>query len=93
MTQVQLEQQQAARPAGDADTDPDALQSRLDGLDVRLLTLVRQRTALARQVAEARRSAGGTRFVHEYELTVVRRFLPLGEQGAALAALLLRLAR
>lgn len=71
----------------------DELESQLDRLDVELLTLVRRRTRLARQLGAARAEAGVPRFVHERELAVVYRFRTLGPPGRDLATILLRLGR
>lgn len=79
------------------DTSPigstELLQVQLERMDTEIITLVRRRTALARQLGEARRTSGGTRVVHEAELAVVRRFLGLGAGGRDLAMILLRLGR
>jgi len=72
-------------------TEIDTLESRMDRVDVEILTLVRERIALAEALRAARAEAGGTRFVHERELAAVRRFAALGPAGAELAATLLRL--
>ncbi len=71
----------------------EALESRLDQVDVELLGAVRRRTALARRLADLRISTGQPAFAHQQELLVVRRFMALGPAGRDLAALLLRMAR
>src|SRR5205814_5000506 len=73
--------------------DVDSLQGRLDRLDVELLRLVRERTALARRLDNARAQAGEPRYAHDRDLALVRRCGQVGPGGADLAALLLRLSR
>jgi monofunctional chorismate mutase len=69
------------------------LQQELDRLDGDLLRLVKQRTAVGREVAEVRAALGGTRFALAEEVAVVRRFAQLGPPGRELAALLVRMSR
>lgn len=71
----------------------DVMGGDLVGIDIELLGLVQRRTTLARQIAAARLQTGGTRFVHDAELSVVRRYSHLGPCGVELATLLLRLGR
>jgi len=70
-----------------------ALQQELDRLDGELLRLIKQRTAVGREVAEARAALGGTRFAHAEETAVARRFAQLGPPGRELAAVLIRMSR
>lgn len=82
----------ASGPAGATD-DVTTLQSQLEGLDTELLGLVRRRTAVARRLQAARADTGQSRYVHDSELSVMRRFRNLGPAGRELAGLLLRLGR
>ncbi|WP_433831143.1 chorismate mutase [Actinoplanes sp. CA-015351] len=85
----QPEPEPEATPAPDAA----ALDEQMRRLDHELLQLVQRRTELARRLAERRVAEGGTRYVHEHELAVVRRYRSLGPDGPALGLLLLRMAR
>lgn len=70
------------------------LQARLDRVDIQLIGLIRQRAEIAKLLMALRAAHGGTRFAHEPELAVVRRFSGrLGPAGAEIAVILLRQAR
>ncbi|RKR90376.1 chorismate mutase [Micromonospora pisi] len=86
----------AGPPLGEPEperSDVDILHDQLEQLDGELLSLVRRRTALAHRLRRARAESGATRFAHDRELSVVRRFQLLGPGGGELGVLLLRLAR
>lgn len=80
-------------PAPVQATAVEALERQLDHLDLEIIRLVRRRTELARRVTCARVNGGGTGYVHQGELAVVRRYLQLGRPGRDLALVLLRLGR
>jgi chorismate mutase len=70
------------------------LRARIDVLDVELLRLVRERSAVSAEIGTARRAAGGPRIVHARENEVVQRWRDeLGRPGAAIAMALLELGR
>lgn len=79
--------------SGNAEDDLAALVERLHQLDQELLSLIRHRTAVARQLPGARAAAGRPGFHHADELHTARHFAALGEPGGDLFLLLLRLAR
>jgi phenazine biosynthesis protein phzE len=74
-------------------SDVDVLHGELLCCDAELLGLVKKRTSLAHRLGAARSQAGGTRFVHDAELSLVRTYHHLGPSGVELATLLLRLGR
>jgi chorismate mutase len=69
------------------------LNSQLEQLDLELLRLVGQRTAVAHRLCAARAEAGLPGFAHETEVSAIRRFRVLGSAGGELGALLVRLGR
>jgi len=72
----------------------DELRSRIDHIDDALLDLWRERSGLSQQVGKARIASGGTRLVLSREQQILARFkTALGEDGIALALLLLRAGR
>ena len=80
------------RPAGPGATAT-TLERELDRRDAELVLLIAERATVARRLAQARALSGGTRFAHEGEVALVRRFGELGPIGAELGVMLLRLAR
>lgn len=69
------------------------MRSEIDKLDEEIITLVRQRTEISKQIGKMRSSIGGPRIVAERELEIRQRYAALGDQGDAIASALLRLGR
>lgn len=66
----------------------------INRLDRVILDAVKQRTQLSRTIGTTRMGSGGTRLVHSRELAIINQFREeLGEEGPALASILLRLGR
>jgi chorismate mutase len=84
------EQQPEAQDAQDV---INSFRGEIDYLDAEILRLVKRRTEVSRQVGAARMAAGGPRIVYNREMDVLARYRELGEEGRALAMLLLRLGR
>jgi chorismate mutase len=67
---------------------------RIDGLDDRILTLVRERMAVSAEVQSARIATGGPRLALSRELEILDRYrAALGPQGTEVAMQLLELCR
>jgi chorismate mutase len=77
----------------DIDQLIDQLAVEIEELDTEILAAVTRRAGLARLMARARMTSGGTRLVHHHDIAVVERYGSLGRDGANLATLLLRLGR
>ncbi|GAA2526421.1 chorismate mutase [Pilimelia columellifera] len=78
----------------DQPQDIDELRGRIDRIDRTLLDLWHERSGLSRKIGEARVASGGTRLVLSREQQVLARFKSsLGDDGVALALLLLRAGR
>jgi chorismate mutase len=71
----------------------DDLRQEIDRLDAEILTAVKRRAEVSRQIGKARMASGGTRLVHSREMQVIERYSELGPEGKDLAMLLLRLGR
>ena len=70
------------------------LRKEIDRLDRTILDAVKRRTEISRQIGRTRRASGGVRLVHTREVAIVNQFRDeIGEEGPALAAILLRLGR
>lgn len=65
--------------------------NRLDGV---ILEAVKRRAQVSQAVGRTRMSSGGTRLVHTREVAIINRFRDeIGEEGPALATILLRMGR
>ncbi|MDU0478151.1 chorismate mutase [Staphylococcus chromogenes] len=65
--------------------------NRLDGI---ILDAVKRRQAVSQAVGKTRMGSGGTRLVHTREVAIINRFRDeIGEEGPALASILLRMGR
>jgi chorismate mutase len=73
--------------------DIDDLRQEIDQLDATILEAVKRRTEVSKLIGKARMASGGTRLVHSREMKVLERYSELGQDGKALAMLLLRLGR
>ena len=70
------------------------LRKEIDRLDHVILEAVKKRTEISRAIGRTRRASGGVRLVHTREVEIVNQFREeIGEEGPALAAILLRLGR
>jgi chorismate mutase len=66
----------------------------IDALDIQLVSLIRQRLAVSREIQQARMASGGPRVVHAREAEVVARWRDeLGPSGSRIALALLELSR
>ena len=80
-------------PADPTIPDIAELRREIDRLDARIITLVRQRTAVSRRIGRIRAARGGPRIVAVREAAVLDRFRELGREGHDLGTALLRLGR
>jgi chorismate mutase len=70
------------------------LRAEIDACDDAIIELVRRRLAVSREIGVLRKASGGTRLNLAREQQLIGRFREsLGDDGAALAMLLLRLGR
>lgn len=82
--------------AGNALSDAEIQEYRkeINRLDQVIIHAIKRRTRISQAVGRTRMSSGGTRLVHNREVAIINQFRDeLGEEGAALAGLLLRLGR
>lgn len=85
-------------PSGTDDPLSDAeiqkYRKEIDRLDEEILAAVKRRTEISRAIGKTRLISGGTRLVHTRELEIINQFrAEIGEEGPALAGILLRLGR
>lgn len=85
-------------PSGTDDPLSDAeiqrYREEIDRLDRVILDSIRRRTAISQAIGKTRMGAGGTRLVHTREVAIVNQFREeLGDEGPALAQILLRMGR
>jgi chorismate mutase len=88
----------ATPPAAPAGGDPadriGVLREQIDACDAGIIELVRRRLAVSREIGALRAASGGTRLSLSRESQVLARFRSaLGDDGAALALMLLRQGR
>ncbi|MCZ9308758.1 chorismate mutase [Corynebacterium uberis] len=77
-----------------SDAEIQGFRAEINRLDRVILDAVKQRTEIARTIGRTRMGSGGTRLVHTREVAIINQFREeLGEEGPALAAILLRLGR
>ena len=63
-------------------------------LDREILAAVKRRTKISQTIGKTRMSSGGTRLVHTREVAIINQFREeIGEEGPALAGILLRMGR
>jgi len=75
-------------------TEVETGRARIDEIDVEIVRLVQERTAVSEQVQRARLQAGGPRIVHARENEIVLRWSDqLGRPGSTIAMALLELGR
>ncbi len=85
-------------PSGTDDPLSDAeiqkYRQEIDRLDRVILDAVKRRSEVSKAIGKTRMGSGGTRLVHTREVAIINQFRDeLGEEGPALAAILLRLGR
>lgn len=85
-------------PSGTDDALSDAeiqrYRAEIDRLDRVILDAVKRRTEISQAIGRTRMSSGGTKLVHTREVAIINQFRDeLGEEGPALAQILLRLGR
>lgn len=85
-------------PSGTDDPLSDAeiqkYREEINRLDREIIDAVQRRTRISRTIGRTRMSSGGTRLVHTREVAIINQFREeLGEEGPALAGILLRLGR
>lgn len=85
-------------PSGTDDPLSDAeiqkYREEINRLDRVILDAVKRRSEVSKAVGRTRMGSGGTRFVHTREVQIINQFRDeLGEEGPALATILLRMGR
>lgn len=66
----------------------------IDRLDRVILDAIQRRTQVSKAIGKTRMGSGGTKLVHTREVAIINQFRDeLGEEGPALASILLRLGR
>lgn len=85
-------------PSGTDDPLSDAeiqrYREEINRLDRVILDAVKRRTDISQAIGKTRMGAGGTRLVHTREVAIVNQFREeLGDEGPALAQILLRMGR
>ncbi len=77
-----------------SDAEIQQYRQEIDRLDRIILDAVKRRTDVSKAVGRTRMGSGGTRLVHTREVAIINQFRDeLGEEGPALASILLRLGR
>lgn len=85
-------------PSGTDDPLSDAeireYRKEIDRMDRVILDAVKRRSEISKAIGKTRMGSGGTRLVHTREVAIINQFRDeLGEDGPALAQILLRLGR
>lgn len=98
MTDSAHEDFEIRMPSGTDDPLSDAeiqkYREEINRLDEQLLEIVKRRTKVSQAVGRTRMGSGGTRLVHTREVAIINRFREeIGEEGPALASVLLRMGR
>lgn len=77
-----------------SDAEIQEYRKEIDRLHRVILEAVKRRTEVAKAIGKTRMGSGGTRLVHTREVAIINQFRDeLGEEGPALAAILLRMGR
>ncbi|QGU02570.1 Intracellular chorismate mutase [Corynebacterium kalinowskii] len=92
------EQFEIRMPSGTDDPLSDAeiqkYREEINRLDQVILEAVKRRTEVSQAIGRTRMGSGGTRLVHTREVAIINHFRDeIGEEGPALAAILLRMGR
>jgi len=98
MTDAAENQFEIRMPSGTDDPLSDAeiqqYRQEIDRLDRVILDAVQRRTRVSKAIGKTRMGSGGTRLVHTREVAIINQFREeLGDEGPALASILLRLGR
>lgn len=85
-------------PSGTDDPLSDAeiqkYRAEINRLDREIIDAIKRRTTISQTIGKTRMSSGGTRLVHTREVAIINQFREeIGEEGPALAGILLRLGR
>ncbi|GAB3596613.1 Intracellular chorismate mutase [Corynebacterium faecale] len=77
-----------------SDAEIQKYREEIDRLNREILDSVKRRTQIAQVIGKTRMESGGTRLVHTREVAIINQFRDeIGEEGPALAAILLRMGR
>ncbi|MFI5504440.1 chorismate mutase [Corynebacterium kutscheri] len=77
-----------------SDAEIQRYRKEIDRLDKEILTAIKRRTQISQAIGKTRMGSGGTRLVHTREVAIINQFREaIGEEGPALANLLLRMGR
>jgi len=77
-----------------SDSEIRTYRKEIDRLDRLILDAVKRRSEISRAIGKTRMGSGGTKLVHTREVAIINQFRDeLGEEGPALAQILLRLGR
>lgn len=77
-----------------SDAEIQAYREEINRLDGIILDAVKRRAQVSQAVGRTRMGSGGTRLVHTREVAIINRFRDeIGEEGPALASILLRMGR
>lgn len=77
-----------------SDSEIQTYRKEIDRLDRLVLDAVKRRSEISRAIGKTRMGSGGTKLVHTREVAIINQFRDeLGEEGPALAQILLRLGR
>ncbi|MBI8999941.1 chorismate mutase [Corynebacterium sp. CCM 9185] len=85
-------------PSGTDDPLSDAeiqlYRQEIDRLDREIISAVKRRREISQAIGRTRMGSGGTRLVHGREVAIINQFRDeIGEEGPALAGILLRMGR
>lgn len=77
-----------------SDSEIQKYREEINRLNREILEAVKRRTKIAQAIGKTRMESGGTRLVHTREVAIINQFRDeIGEEGPALAAILLRMGR
>ncbi|WP_025252313.1 chorismate mutase [Corynebacterium vitaeruminis] len=77
-----------------SDAEIQQYRKEIDRLDKEILAAVKRRAQISKAIGKTRMGSGGTRLVHTREVAIINQFREeIGEEGPALANLLLRMGR
>ena len=77
-----------------SDAESQQYRKEIDRLDRVILDAIKRRTKVSKAIGKTRMGSGGTKLVHTREVAIINQFRDeLGEEGPALANILLRLGR
>lgn len=77
-----------------SDAEIQKYREEIDRMDRIIIDAVKRRSEVSRAIGKTRMGSGGTRLVHTREVAIINQFRDeLGEEGPALASILLRMGR